>query len=64
MLLQRQKTTTANNSAIFNEIFEIRERCKGAHCVDLGESFPTQIDPNSNAYLVPQFGFDTAENDP
>ena len=30
-------------SAIFNEIFEIRERCKGVHCVDLGESFPTSI---------------------
>ena len=22
---------------------EIRERCKGVHCVDLGESFPTSI---------------------
>ena len=30
-------------SAIFNENFEIRERCKGVHCVDLGESFPTHI---------------------
>ena len=27
-------------SAIFNEKSEIRERCKGVHCVDLGESFP------------------------
>ena len=34
---------TAKNSAIFNENFEIRERCKGVHCVDLGESFPTSI---------------------
>ena len=61
---------TAKNSAIFNEIFEIRERCwpvfpgldqdlflmvflvfwdsipkrcKGVHCVHLGESFPTSI---------------------
>ena len=34
---------TANNSAIFNGNFEIRERCKGVHCVDLGESFPTSI---------------------
>ena len=25
-------------SAIVNEHFEIRERCKGVHCVDLGES--------------------------
>jgi hypothetical protein len=34
---------TAKNSAIFNENFTIRERCKGVHCVDLGESFPTSI---------------------
>ena len=34
---------TANNSAIFNEKIEIRERCKGVHCVDFGESFPTSI---------------------
>ena len=29
--------------AIFDEKIEIRERCKGVHCVDLGESFPTHI---------------------
>ena len=29
--------------AIFDEKIEIRERCKGVHCVDLGESFPTRI---------------------
>ena len=29
--------------AIFDEKIEIRERCKGVHCVDLGESFPTLI---------------------
>ena len=29
---------SANMSAIFNEKIEIRERCKGVHCVDLGES--------------------------
>ena len=34
---------TAKFSAIFNENFEIRGRCKGVHCVDLGESFPTSI---------------------
>ena len=34
---------TTKISAIFNENFEIRERCKGVHCVDLGESFPTSI---------------------
>ena len=27
--------------AIFDEKIEITERCKGLHCVDLGESFPT-----------------------
>ena len=29
--------------AIFDEKIEIREWCKGVHCVDLGESFPTSI---------------------
>ena len=32
--------------------------CKGVHCVDLGESFPTSI-----YYLLAKFGFDTAENE-
>ena len=27
----------------------IPKRCKGVHCVDLGESFP---DPNSNEYIL------------
>ena len=36
-----------------------REWCKGVHFVDLGESFP-----NSNAYLLAKFGFDTAESSP
>ena len=54
---------------MFNENFEIRERCKGVHCVDLGESFPFsqssfQIDPNSNEYLLANFGFDTDKNEP
>ena len=51
---------TAKNSAMFNENFEIRERCKGVHYVDLGESFPT----TSNYYLLAKCGFDTAENEP
>ena len=46
---------------ILNEKIEIRERCKGVHCVDLGESF--QIDPNSNEYLLAKIGVDTAENE-
>ena len=48
--------------AIFDEKIEIRERCKGVHCVDLGESFPT--DSYSNAYLLAKIGVDTAENEP
>ena len=27
----------------FDDKIEIRERCKGVHCVDLDESFPTSI---------------------
>ena len=42
------------NSAIFNENFEIRERCKGVHCVDLGESFPTSIYLQNLASIQPR----------
>ena len=45
---------TAKNSAIFNENFEIRERCKGVHCVDLGESFPTSIYLQNLASIQPR----------
>ena len=38
---------------------EALERCKGVHCVDLGENFPKSI-----YYLIAKFGFDTAENEP
>ena len=34
----------------------ILKQCKGVHCVDLGESFPT--------HLLAKFGFATAENEP
>ena len=52
--------------AIFDEKIEIStifrqwipERCKGVHCVDLGESFPFQ------RVFTCKFGFDTAENEP
>ena len=37
------KKNQQKKSANFNEKIEIRERCKGVHCVDLGESFPTSI---------------------
>ena len=36
-------TFLKNAKLNFDEIFEIRERCKGVHCADLGESFPTSI---------------------
>ena len=45
---------TAKNSAIFNGNFEIRERCKGVHCVDLGESFPTSIYLQTLASIQPR----------
>ena len=52
---------TAKNSAIFNGNFEIRKRCKGVHCVDLGESFPTSIYLQKSASIQPRtssFNFD------
>ena len=45
---------TSKDSAIFNEKFEIRERCKGVHCVDLGESFPTSIYLQKSASIQPR----------
>ena len=41
-------------SAVFNEKIEIRERCKGVHCVDLGESFPTNIYLQKSASIQPR----------
>ena len=45
---------SAKISAIFNENFAIRERCKGVHCVDLGESFPTSIYLQKSASIQPR----------
>merc|ERR1711904_329579 len=45
---------SAKNSAFFNENFEIRARCKGVHCVDLGESFPTSIYLQKSASIQPR----------
>ena len=39
---------------IFDEKIEIRERCKGVHCVDLGESFPTSIYLQKSASIQPR----------
>ena len=40
--------------AIFDEKIEIRERCKGVLCVDLGESFPTSIYLQKSASIQPR----------
>ena len=40
--------------AIFDEQIEIRERCRGVHCVDLGESFPTSIYLQNSASIQPR----------
>ena len=40
--------------ANLNQHFEIRERCKGVHCVDLGESFPTSIYLQKSASIQPR----------
>ena len=37
-----------------DETIEIRERCKGVHCVDLGESFPTSIYLQKSASIQPR----------
>ena len=39
---------------MFNEKIDIRERCKGVHCVDLGESFPTRIYLQKSASIQPR----------
>ena len=39
---------------IFGLNFEIEERCKGVHCVDLGESFPTSIYLQKSASIQPR----------
>ena len=40
--------------AIFDEKIEIRERCKGVHCVDLGESCPMTIYLQKSASIQPR----------
>ena len=39
---------------IFGWSFEIEERCKGVHYVDLGESFPTRIYLQKSASIQPR----------
>jgi serine/threonine protein phosphatase PrpC len=39
---------------IFDEKIEIGDRCKGVHCVDLGESFPTRIYLQKSASIQPR----------
>ena len=60
----------AKNSAIFNENFEIRERCKGVRCrIWIPKTVQRSVlcrsrRELSNEYLLAKFGFDTAENEP
>jgi len=42
------------NSQNFDQKIEIRKRCKGVHCVDLGESFPTSIYLQKSASIQPR----------
>ena len=44
----------SKSSAIFNKKIDIKERCKGVHCVDLGESFPTSIFLQKSASIQPR----------
>ena len=44
----------ANILAIFKQTNELRERCKGVHFVDLGESFPTHIHLQNLASIQPR----------
>ena len=48
------KKTSAKHSAILNTKIASRERCKGVHCVDLGESFPTSIYLQKSASIQPR----------
>ena len=50
--------------AIFDEKIEIRERCKGVHCVDLGESFPTSIYLQNLASIQPRMSLVTFARSP
>ena len=45
---------TPKNSAISNEKIENRERCKGVHCGNLGESFQTHILLRNLASIQPR----------
>ena len=48
------KTKLANCLEIFKQKIELRERCKGVHFVDLGESFPTHILLQNLASIQPR----------
>ena len=53
-LLTNFAKKAANNPGSFSEKIEIGERCKGVHCVDLGESFPTSIYLQKSASIQPR----------
>ena len=52
--LQNLVKKSVKSSAIFDEQTEIRERRKGVHCVDVGESFPTSIYLQTLASIQPR----------
>ena len=52
--LQKKIKESAKISAFFNEKVAIRERCKGVHSVNLGESFPTSIYLQKLASMQPR----------
>ena len=51
---KKQQNSGKKISNFFNENFEIRDGCKGVHCVDLGESFPTHIYLQNLASIQPR----------
>ena len=54
VFLEGPFSSLGKKTAILNESFENRERCKGVHCVDLGESFPTHIFLKNLASIQPR----------
>ena len=50
-ILEKKQQKEISN---FNENFETRERCKGVHCVDLGESFHMSICLQNVASIQPR----------
>ena len=52
--IEKKCQNLTKNSQNFDRKIEIRKRCKGVHCVDLGESFPTSIYLQNLASIQPR----------